>query len=164
MKTVLKTFVVVTVLVIVLLSIWLWLQKKQLVEQIDTHQQKRAEIEISIQNLKDARDIPFKTKAVRVSEAAEKQKIYWSQVLQAVYRYRSNQIRFMDFTSSSKTGAITISCEATSLEAIASLLEKLKSDQRIRDPFIANIAETLQQSESGSVFRFGITFDYLFTR
>ena len=119
-----------------------------------------------IKRLAGSTDPEKKMQIAQIFERAKASRVLWSTVVYEVLRLENPDIRFVNF-SSNREQEISVDGLAKDLESVATLLETLRFNSRIQNPFVSSISEfkprkpTDLPSQTDKKFRFQLTFDFI---
>ena len=107
-----------------------------------------------------------KMQIAQIFERAKASRVLWSTVVYEILRLENPDIRFVSFSSNREQG-ISVDGLAKDLESVATLLETLKFNSRVQNPFVSSISEFKSKkstdllSQIGKKIRFQLTFDFI---
>ncbi len=98
-------------------------------------------------------------RAVSILEKAEQYRIPWSKIVGEVFRQESAGITFTSF-SAGREKRINLSGDASSLEIVAQLLERVKSNPNIAKPFLYSVSERTDPGRKKG-YNFSLSFNFI---
>ncbi len=133
------------------------LNNKQKISQNEQSINKQQEKLTLFQNEKNTQE---KLRAKEIIDAVEANKIPWAKMLENTLKYEGSNIRFENF-SAAKNNNVSISAKGKSLPSIARLLEDLKKDPHMEDPFIKGVSEGRITSDETLKYTFSLSFTFI---
>ncbi len=142
----------------VLVASWVSWQHRVLSQQRVQATQALEQKRQVVQQLAKTGQVAQKSRAQEVLGRAEAYRVEWSRVVGEILRQETGGVQFLNF-SSGRDRRISVSGTAPSMEVIAKLLETLKSNPRIQNPFISEVSEA-GKAKTKKKFGFSLTFDF----
>ncbi|MCF7846465.1 MAG: hypothetical protein K9M51_00030 [Candidatus Gracilibacteria bacterium] len=113
-----------------------------------------ARIETQIKALKQQEGVTDRQNAAEILQRAERYRIEWSRLVDALLEKEGSDVRFYRFHTSPE-GSVSVTGHANSLMALTRYLEAIQKDPDVHDPFVS----TLSAEEGSSALHFEMTFD-----
>ncbi|MBT3349475.1 hypothetical protein HN954_05095 [bacterium] len=134
-----SAFLILAAIGIAVFSGVLGWKKHNLNREIFEIQNSIGRVEAQIQTIKQADNVDDKQRANEILQRAETYRIRWSTLINAILRYESSDIRFLELGSTPE-GEVKISGRATSISNLTQFLEKMKTDVNAHQPFVPTIS------------------------
>lgn len=117
------------------------------------------QLDQEIKQLSSIKDLEKTKDALVTYRKALDYRIPWSSVVGEIFRQETARTKFSSF-SSGREKKINITGKTTSWEEVAVLLERLKANPRIEEPFIASVSEKREKNNT-LVYHFTLTFNFV---
>ena len=138
-------------------AVYLWIkttQQSKTITQIEAVLEKKDK---AIATLDTFEKVDEKNQAQEILNRAQKYRIKWSEIYSEITRLENNEISFLSF-STGRDQKVSVSGVAKNMEAVAQLLETLKSNPRTEDPFIGSLSES--EINGRKVYNFPLVFTF----
>ena len=150
-------FIITIVMVTVgAFGFFMW-QKWSLTKNIKKLDTSIENTEKEIKELQGLNDTQGKQTRATILKKALLFRTNWSRVMSSILKYESPQVQFLSFSSNEKQ-EISIDGEARSIEEVAKLVEKLETNEEIKNPFVSTI---VGQTKGAQKVKFRLVFELL---
>ena len=113
-----------------------------------------ASLEKEIKQINNINDLEKTKSTIETYNKALDHRIPWSGIVGEIFRQETNHTKFFSF-SSDRSKKINITGSSTNWEEVSLLIERLKANPRIENPFISSVSE----GEEGN--NFTLTFNFI---
>lgn len=139
---------------------YLYLAKIHNADTIATSEKQLKSYQDKLVGYQSAKNTQSKQRAQQILEVARKHEIPWAQMLEKTLKYEGTNIRFENFAAG-KEQSVLVNGRAKNLTAVARLIEDLKRDSHMEEPFVRGVSEGRVTVNEPLAFTFTLSFRFV---